>query len=412
MRTVAEALALIINCVEPRPAQLTTLLESLGQTLAEDVVSDQDSPPFDKALVDGYAISAGDDGTGKRSFFVVEEITAGKMPQHEVGPGTAARIMTGAPMPDGADAVVPIERTALDPVTERVTILSEATLPPGTNVGCQGTSMQDGELVLTAGRRIRAQEIALLAELGRHWVSVHPCPTIALLSTGDELVPIDETPGPAQIRNSNQMMLAAQVVALGAAPVNEGIVRDRLEDLRQRIGHGLQADILCLTGGVSAGKLDLVPQVLKELGVKEVFHKLQMRPGKPLWFGYLPAERTSNNLPRWIFGLPGNPVSSMVCFELFVRTAVRRIMNLSPAEPVPLLAELETDFQFSDPRPTYLPARLTAHGAGWRVSPVDWKGSFDLKSTALSNALLVIPAGPQHWLRGAFVEVIPFTGRE
>lgn len=200
MRTVAEALALIINSVEPRPAQLTTLLESLGQTLAEDVVSDQDSPPFDKSLVDGYAISAGDDGTGKRSFFVVEEITAGKMPQHEVGPGTASRIMTGAPMPDGADAVVPIERTALDPVTERVTILSEATLLPGTNVGCQGTSMQDGELVLTAGRRIRAQEIALLAELGRNWVSVHPCPTIALLSTGDELVPIDETPGPAQIR--------------------------------------------------------------------------------------------------------------------------------------------------------------------------------------------------------------------
>ncbi len=412
MRTVAEALALIVSSVEPRPAQMTTLLESLGQTLAEDAVSDQDSPPFDKSLVDGYALSAGDDGTGTRSFFVVEEITAGKMPLHEIGPGTAARIMTGAPMPEGADAVVPIERTALDPVTERVTILSEATLLPGTNVGCQGTSMQDGELVLRAGRRIRAQEIALLAELGRSWVSVHPRPTVSLLSTGDELVSIEETPGPAQIRNSNQVMLAAQVIALGATPVIEGIARDTLDDLRQRIGRGLQSDILCLTGGVSAGKLDLVPQVLKELGVTEVFHKLQMRPGKPLWFGYLPPERTSDNLPRWIFGLPGNPVSSMVCFELFVRTAVRRILNLSPAEPVPVLAELESDFQFSDPRPTYLPARLEAHGAGWRVNPVDWKGSFDLKSTASSNALLVLPAGPNQLVRGALVEVIPFTGRE
>ena len=412
MPTVAEALALIVSSVEPRPAQLTTLLESLGLTLAEDVVSDQDSPPFDKALVDGYALMASDDGTGSRSFFVIKEITAGRMPQHEVGPGTASRIMTGAPMPDGADAVVPIERTALDPVTERVTILSEATLLSGTNVGCQGTSMQDGELVLTAGRRIRAQEIALLAELGRSWVSVHPRPTVSLLSTGDELVSIEESPGPAQIRNSNQIMLAAQVTALGATPINEGIARDRLDDLRQRIGRGLQSDILCLTGGVSAGKLDLVPQVLKELGVKEVFHKLHMRPGKPLWFGYLPPERTSDNLPRWIFGLPGNPVSSMVCFELFVRTAVRRILNLAPAEPVPLLAELETDFQFSDQRPTYLPARLVAHGAGWRVSPVDWKGSFDLKSTASSNALLVLPAGLNQWVRGAIVEVIPYTGRE
>ena len=139
MRTVAEALDLIDDSVVPRPAQLTTLLESLGQTLAEDVVSDQDSPPFDKSLVDGYALKASDDGTGTRSFFVIEEITAGRMPQHEVGPGTAARIMTGAPMPQGADAVVPIERTALDPVTERVTILSEAPLHAGINVGCRGT---------------------------------------------------------------------------------------------------------------------------------------------------------------------------------------------------------------------------------------------------------------------------------
>lgn len=412
MRTMAEALALICNSVQTRPAQLTTLLESLGQTLAEDVVSDQDSPPFDKSLVDGYALSASDDGTGSRSFFVIEEITAGRLPRHKIGPGTAARIMTGAPMPEGSDAVVPIERTALDSTTERVTILSEAPLISGTNVGKRGVSMQNGELVLRAGRRIRAQEIALLAELGRSWVSVHPRPTIALLSTGDELVSIEETPGLAQIRNSNQVMLAAQVEAVGATPILEGIARDRLEDLRHRIGRGLQADILCLTGGVSEGKLDLVPQVLRELGVREVFHKVQLRPGKPLWFGVLPPERTSDNLPRWIFGLPGNPVSSMVCFELFVRTAVRQMMNLTPAEPTTVSAELDSDFQFSDPRPTFLPARLEVVEGGWQVKPVDWKGSFDLKSTASSNALLVLPAGPNRWSQGDLVEVIPFSGRE
>ncbi len=412
MRSVAEALALIVSSVQPRPAQVTSLLESLGQTLAEEIVSDLDSPPFDKSLVDGYALRASDDGTGTRSFFVVEEITAGQMPRREVGPGTAARVMTGAPMPVGADAVVPIERTALDTMTERVTILSEAQLKPGTNVGKRGTAMQKGELVLREGRMIRPQEVALMAELGQTWVKVAPRPTVSLLSTGDELVAIEETPGPAQIRNSNQSMLAAQVQVLGAIPIAHGIARDTLDDLRQKIGRALQADILCLTGGVSAGKLDLVPQVLKELGVKELFHKLQMRPGKPLWYGYLPAERTADNLPRWIFGLPGNPVSSMVCFELFVRTAIRRLLNLTPAEPVPLMAELEIDFQFSDPRPTYLPARMETQGTGWRVKPVDWKGSFDLKSTALSNALMVLPAGPNDLVRGALVEVIPFTGRE
>lgn len=410
MRTVAEAMDLIVSCVQPRPPQLVSLLESHRQTLAEDVVSDLDSPPFDKSLVDGYALRTTDDGNGSRSFFVVEEITAGCMPQHAVGPGTASRIMTGAPMPDGADAVVPIERTAFDSATERVTILSESVLRPGTNVGKRGTAMQNGELVLQAGRQIRPPEIALLAELGRSWVSVRPRPTISLLSTGDELVGIEETPGPAQIRNSNQVMLAAQAETLGATPVIEGIARDHLDELRHKIGKALQSDILCLTGGVSQGKLDLVPQVLKELGVREVFHKLQMRPGKPLWFGYLPAERTPDHLPRWIFGLPGNPVSSMVCFELFVRAAVRRIRDLIPVEPEPVLAELEADFQFSDPRPTYLPARLVEMGSGWRVTPVDWKGSFDLKSTASSNALLVLPAGQNNLKRGALVEVVPFEG--
>lgn len=412
MRTVAEAMALIVSCVQPRPPQLVSLLESHGLTLSDDVVSDQDSPPFDKALVDGYALRTTDDGNGSRSFFVVEEITAGRMPQHAVGPGTASRVMTGAPMPEGADAVVPIERTAFDSATERVTILSESVLRPGINVGKRGTAMQDGELVLRAGRLIRPQEIALLAELGRSWVSVHPRPSISLLSTGDELVGIEETPGPAQIRNSNQVMLATQTANLGAVPVIHGIARDHLDDLRHKIGRALQSDILCLTGGVSAGKLDLVPQVLKELGVREVFHKLQMRPGKPLWFGYLPPERTADNLPRWIFGLPGNPVSSMVCFELFVRAAVRRIRNLAPAEPVPVMAELEAEFVFSDPRPTYLPARLESQGTGWRVTPVDWKGSFDLKSTASSNALMVLPAGQNNLVCGALVEVVPFSGRE
>lgn len=410
MRSVAEALALICSSVKPRPAQVTSLLESMGQTLAEDIVSDLDSPPFDKSLVDGYALRASDDGTGTRSFFVIEEITAGQMPLREITPGTAARVMTGAPMPSGADAVVPIERTALDSMTERVTILSEAQLKPGTNVGKRGTAMQRGELVLREGRAIRPQEVALLAELGQSWVKVVPRPTISLLSTGDELVSIEETPSGAQIRNSNQSMLAAQVQLLGATPIVHGIARDNLDELRHKIGRALQADILCLTGGVSAGKLDLVPQVLKELGVKELFHKIHMRPGKPLWYGYLPPERTADNLPRWIFGLPGNPVSSMVCFEVFVRTAVRRLLNLSPAEPVPWLAELESDFQFSDPRPTYLPARMEAQGTGWRVKPVDWKGSFDLKSTASSNALMVLPAGPNDLVRGALVEVVPFTG--
>ena len=230
-----------------------------------------------------------------------------------------------------------------------------------------------------------------------------------MLATGDELVSIDETPGPGQIRNSNETMLCAQLRRAGADPVPLGIARDNREDLAAKIREGLQADMLLLSGGVSAGKLDLVPSELAAAGVREVFHKVQVKPGKPIWFGVHGDEKiavNSRQRPRFVFGLPGNPVSSMVCFELFARTAIRRLMNNTPAEPSTLTARLTEDFHHTGDRPTYHPAKLKQTAEGPRITPLPWQGSADLRATADATALAVFPAGDKSYPIGSVIEFV------
>jgi molybdopterin molybdotransferase len=214
---------------------------------------------------------------------------------------------------------------------------------------------------------------------------------VAILSTGDEIVEPSATPGPSQIRNSNGPMLTAQVVRAGGVPRYLGVASDRGESLRPLIADGLRDDVLILAGGVSAGKLDLVPQALAEVGVRPLFHKVAMKPGKPILFGV--ATRAGGIAPpRLVFGLPGNPVSSLVCFELFVRPALRGMMDLPPG-PRMVQATLTDDFAHRTDRPTYHPARLRAEATGWTVQPVPWIGSPDLRGVALANAFVVLPEG-------------------
>ncbi len=404
MLSVDEAIAAILSEVELRLAVEVSLDEARGLVLEADIASDVDSPPFDKSQMDGFAVRAGDVADAPMALSIIEEVTAGNVPQRHVVTGQATRIMTGVPMPAGADAVVPIEQCDVTDESDTVTVRTSTR--PGAFVIRQGTAMAKGETVLTAGTRLSAAAMGLLAELGRAQVPVFARPTVGILATGDELVPIDQAPGPGQIRNSNQTMLVAQVANAGASPRPLGIARDEREHLRAMIAAGLECDVLCLSGGVSAGKRDLVPSELEAAGVRQVFHKVNVKPGKPVWFGRLDAERSPDGRPRWIFGLPGNPVSSMVCFELFVRTALRKLMGFTPAEPHAVIAQLEVSHTSRGDRSTYFPARLHWSETGAHVTPVNWQGSFDLRSTATANAMIWFPAGDQKYIAGDQVEVI------
>ena len=405
MLSVAEAQSTILQAVRPLAATVVPLSPAaLGLVLAEDVASDLDMPPHDKALMDGYAVRAADLPDGRANLLVIEEITAGRIPRHTIGPGQAARIMTGAPLPSGADAVVVVERTRS--LNNRVQI-EDRPPQPGQNILRQGREMRRGETVLAAGTVLRPQQLGVLATVGRTSARVVPAPRVAVLSTGDEVVDAAQVPGPGQIRNGNGPMLAAQVARAGGVPHFLGIARDEVEHLRTLAGEGLRADVLVLSGGVSAGKLDLVPGVLQELGVRPHFHKVEMKPGKPLFFGTLARMEGEEAPSTLVFGLPGNPVSSLVCFELFVKPALRALAGHAEPGPRLLRAALVEDFPYRTDRPTYHPASLQMSENGWRVALVPWFGSADLRGLTRANALALLPVGDHHHRAGQELSVLP-----
>ncbi len=541
MLSVTQAFDKLLATVKPLNVVSLPLSDLLGLTLAEDVSAPCDSPPFDKSLMDGFAVRAADVASGFASLKVIELVTAGQVPSKSVGPGEATQIMTGAPIPEGADLVVRIEETLPDIDSVHITTKSIA---PGTNIIRRGTSVRAGDVVLQAGMKLNGSRIGALAELGRAIAPVYRRPTVAILATGDELVPIAETPGPGQIRNSNEAMLIAQIQAAGAIPIPLGIARDNRADLKAKIQEGLQCDMLVLSGGVSAGMLDLVPSELATAGVREVFHKVELKPGKPVWFGvhetdFAPTESalpqhefslddfsrqmklfrkiglvtrrvrrartfeqdadsnlgenaeadiqrveviidclslweknhleqiddsrkqrivsdsgtTTKEVERvlrrfrsiaatmqqaasisgrnwltesrysfqlhdlipagsrpncYVFGLPGNPVSSLVCCELFVRTAIRRLMGEQTPLPRPLPARLEHDYSARADRPTYHPAKLMWSPEGATVKLVPWHGSSDLCGTVAANGMAFLSGEAKEYHAGDMLEVIPW----
>ncbi|MGF1577745.1 MAG: gephyrin-like molybdotransferase Glp [Gemmataceae bacterium] len=396
MISVSEAQRIVLENTPVLPPQIAPVSSTtLGLVLAHDVASDLDMPPFDKAMMDGFAICSEDLASGKAELDIVEEVLAGQTPSQSITRGQATRIMTGAPIPEGADSVVMIERTSID--KNRVTI--EDTPPSaGLNVLRQGEEMRRDELVLKAGTRLRPQEFGLLASVGKTSIMVHPAPLVTVLSTGDEVIEPFLKPGPGQIRNSNGPMLVGQICRASGVPRFLGIARDNKEQLRSLIQEGLAANILVLSGGVSAGKVDLVPEVLQEVGVEAKFHKVEMKPGKPVYFG------TEGD--KLVFGLPGNPVSSLVCFELFVRPAIRKMENHSRHLPPITKAVLTEDFQYRNDRPTYHPAKLEEHDGAFRVTIVPWFGSADLRGLAAANAFAIIPKGDNQFHAGQVMDVL------
>ncbi len=399
MLSVDDAFARILEIVQPLAPHPLALDEALRRTLAEDVVSDVDVPPFDKSMMDGFAVNAADTANGRTGLKVVEEILAGSTPQRSIQSGEAAQIMTGAPIPSGADAVIPVEQTQYDTQRGEV-ILNVRLVSSGLNIMPRAAVTRKGETVLSAGRVIRPQEVAALAEWGRSPVAVFPVPRVAVLATGNELVPVEQKPGPGQIRNSNESMLVAQIHQIGAEPVPLGIARDEESELTDRIEHGLQYDVLLLSGGVSAGKRDLVPAALSRCGIREVFHKVRVKPGKPIWFGH--SEETG----CFVFGLPGNPVSSMVCFDLFVQTALRRLLGVDPARKPLLQAALEQGHNSHGDRSVYFPATIRVDAGQLSARLVNWQGSSDLRSVTDANGVVFIPAGDVELQAGDKVDVL------
>ncbi len=393
--TVDEALERILARITPLEAVETQLLDALGGVLAEDATSDRDVPPFRNSAMDGYAVRGADvrkDGVRLR---VVGSVAAGAMPEGAVGPGEAVRIMTGAPMPDGADTVVRVEDT--DNGSDTVTIVRAT--PAGLSVRQAGEDLRRGETAVAAGTVLRPAELGVLASIGRPSVKVVRRPNVAVLSTGDELVEITDEPGPGRIRDTNRYSLAAAVRAAGCAAFELGIARDEASDLRHALGNAAFGDLVVTSGGVSVGDHDHVKPVVDAMGSMD-FWSIAIRPGRPLAFGELNTKRGS--VP--IFGLPGNPVSALLTFELFVRPALLRMSGRTKLHRPRVQARLLD--RIEKPAGLRMFARAIYDPAAGTVRSTGPQGSGILRSMALANCLVDIPEPPSAAEPGQTVTVV------
>jgi len=366
-----------------------------GRVLAEDVAADRDYPPFHRSIRDGFAVRAQDAGAPPVELCSRGEIPAGGHFTGALGAGECVSIMTGAPLPSGADAVVMVEYT--ESVGDRVKI--HRGVRSGENVVQQGSEARAGACVLPRGRRLGAAELGLLATVGKSRVAVFVRPVVAILPTGDEVVPVEQRPEWFQIRNANAISLSAQVAGAGGIPHCLEIAPDRPEALRGMIQKGLSADVLLLTGGVSVGKYDFAQQVLADLGAEFYFRGVALRPGKPLVFGRAAG--------KFFFGLPGNPVSTFVTFALFARPALAVLGGADFEAPFFLRARLGQPLQQRTGLTAFLPARMDRSSGDPVVSLVGWQGSGDLVGVATANCFIVVHPDETSLAAGDWVDVMP-----
>jgi molybdopterin molybdotransferase len=396
--TYAEAAALVLEQAQrlastiPRPTEQFSLLNALHRVLAVPVLADRDLPPFHRSTRDGYAIQAASLATGDW-LPIAGTLRAGEPASSApLAIGTALEIMTGAPVPEGADAVVMLEHIEAGGgnLDGKIRLQPDRTVRPGSHIVSAGSEAHVGDPLVAAGTRIAPTHIGALAAAGATQVEVFAKPRVAILATGDELVEIDATPHPHQIRNSNSYSLSAQVTVAGGEPVRLGIARDNLDDLRALLDRAQKScDLLLLSGGVSAGKYDLVEQALAERGAVFHFTGVRIQPGKPTVFGELPPKE-SGATPLPFFGLPGNPVSTMVTFLLFAAPLLRALAG--EATPAPRFAQASiTAAEPPADITRFLPAHLDASWDHATVRRIPWQGSGDLAATAQSNCFVVLP---------------------
>jgi len=404
--SVEQALELVLSFVSPLPSERVPLLEALNRVLAEDAASDIDVAPFDNSAMDGFAVRAADTaGASEESpveLEVIAHIAAGDYWEGEVGPGQAARIMTGAPVPVGADAVVMVERTRPTNGDGGIgsTVAFELEPRLGEHIRRRGEEVRAGDVVVSAGDVIGAAGIGLLAATGHNTVAVCRRPRVAVLSTGSELVEVAEKPGPGKIRNSNSDSIAAQVIAAGGIPVRYGIVPDDMEATRAAFKIAAEeCDFILTSGGVSVGDFDFVKPVLEEMG-ELTFCKVKMRPGNPQTLG------TIEGVP--FFGLPGNPTSTYVGFEIFVRPALRAMQGFSALGRPVTVARLSHDVKKKQDRRYYLRGRcdLAADGSGYEATLSGSQSSALLTAAHRGNCFVVLPEGDGVFPAGTQVDCV------
>ena len=404
MISVEAALEIILSEIKPLGLERTSILLTLGRVLGEDIYASVDNPPWDNSAMDGYALRASDTKGASRAkpviLRIIEDLPAGYVAKKSVKRGETVRIMTGAPIPRGADAVVMVEDTERLEVRGKrleVKIFREAKIRD--NIRRAGEDFKKGALVLKKGTAIRAAEVAMLATVGKPNVCVYQRPKVAVLSTGDELVEIEETPSNGKIVNSNSYAISAQIKACGAVPVQLGIARDAKKDLMDKLSYGLASDCILSSGGVSVGDFDFVKDVLKEMGSEMRFWKVAIKPGKPLAFGII------NNKP--VFGLPGNPVSAMVAFEQFVRPAILKMMGVRNIFRKSLTALLTSSLKKKAGRMHFIKAVLEEKKGQFYATPLEGQGSGILSSMVMANSLIILPEDAEDAAKGSKVKVQP-----
>ena len=394
MIRVAEALEIVRGACAALPVERVPLSEALGRVAARDVASDVDWPPFDTSAMDGYAVRVAEARGALRERAGL--VAAGDAPPPALGPAEAVRVMTGAPLPPGTEAVVPVEAARRDAGA----VFAEAAPSLGEHIRRRGESVRAGATLVPGGRRLEASDLALAALSGADPIACHARPRVAIAVTGSELVPADARPRPGQLRDSNGPMLAALVRTRGGAPEVRGAVADRPEAVERLFAEaGGGADLLVTSGGVSAGDLDLLPAAAAAAGFEMLFHGVAMRPGKPVAFA-----RRGRAL--WL-GLPGNPVSSAVCFQLFGAMALDALSGVPDPGPRFVVARLEADVSVRGRRETFRDAILSAENGALRVRALETLGSHDLAAHGRANAALRIPAEAERLEAGALVECLP-----
>lgn len=411
MLSIAAAADLVQSTTPLACFESVLLPDALQRVAAADVSVPELYPAFTRSLMDGYALDsrtgAGLATTETILCRITETITAGEVATRRVMPGEAVRIMTGAMLPEGCDCVVPQELTVLDPDVPGSIRIPCSACRAGGSVLSAGALGRPGDALITAGTLLQPRHIAALAEFGISSLSVSRVPTVALICTGNELVSYQQSPPPGRLRNSSQPMLAALLQSMGARVISIESATDSADELDVAIRTGLKADLLLLTGGVSVGLLDLVPAALQRAGVRQLFHGVRLKPGKPLWFGV--HESGSPSSSTLVFGLPGNPVSSLACCELFVRPAIRRMLGRPPATAIS--AELSHDVSIRGDRPVCQPAVACIQGSRLTVSIVPWQLSADLRSTAAANSMVLLEPGQSPLVAGSSVRVWLWDGQ-
>ena len=388
--------------LKPRGRELLGLLDAAGRVLAEEIHADRDFPPFPRATRDGYAVRAADVGATPVTLDIVGEVKAGAVtsPGSHVANGQAVAIMTGAAVPEGADSVVMLEHTLR--TGDQVQI--ERPVGAAENIVAAGAEGRKGEQLLSTGTRLDYAGIALAAAVGRSRLVVHAKPRVAALSTGDEVTDIDLPPGPSQIRNSNSYSLAAQIQACGGEPVLLPIAPDERARLRELVEEGLECDLLLIAGGVSMGKYDLVEQVLADLKAEFFFTGAQIQPGRPIVFGRVPERAPEKE--RYFFGLPGNPISTMVTFELFAKPIVEALAGMAARPVIFTHAKLKSAIQRKTGLKRFLPGMLSGEFEQSQVELIPWQGSGDMAAVARANCFVVVPSDRERIEPGEWMPVL------